>query len=301
MISELRHLFASEGLSLKEGVTGRDVTTYGIGGILSAFFEPQEPTALARAITVCTREGIPYRVLGNGSNLLISDGGVTDALVIRLGKGFRTVSSPSEGHFVVGGAYALMTLSRELSERGFSGLEFAGGIPASLGGAVTMNAGAHGGEISSCLTSLRCIVPTGELVELAAQELQFSYRHSVLPPGAIIVEATLRLVAGDREQIVQRRTSCLAERKKRQPLTVPSAGSVFKNPSTTVSAGFLIEQAGLKGERIGGAEVSTMHANWIVNSTRQAHASDVQALIAQCKERVLLQAGIELKTEVISW
>jgi UDP-N-acetylmuramate dehydrogenase len=245
-------------------------------------------------------EGVSWRVLGNGSNLLIDDAGI-ETCVIRLGKGFRFLREAAAGEFVVGGATSLMTISRELSDRGYSGLEFAGGIPASLGGAVRMNAGAHGGEMAQVLHSVTAVHGRGETVTLNAADLRFAYRHSELPPGAIVTEARLTLTPGDAQRSAELRAKFLAERKARQPLTVPCAGSIFKNPPGSKSAGALIESTGLKGTWNGGAQVSELHANWIVNPKRTATAAEVLQLITKCQEQVLAQHGVELHPELVVW
>lgn len=290
---------SSSGVKFKRSVSGKECSTMYVGGELALLVEPQSEEELQRTCVVLAQHQRPIKLLGAGSNILIPDSGIGD-VVLRLGRGFRTLQSKLN-EFYVGGAMSLMSLSRELSEAGFSGLEFAGGIPASLGGAVRMNAGAHGGEMAEVLKSVRVCSRGGEFTEIPASQLQLSYRRCTLPEGAIVVGATIALTAGDKAQIAARRQHFLAERKARQPLHLPSAGSVFKNPSPSQSAGAVLEAAGMKGQSIGGASVSTMHANWIVNAERRASASDVCALIKRCQQAAKSAASVDLEPELIVW
>jgi UDP-N-acetylmuramate dehydrogenase len=274
-------------------------TTMAVGGSIS-LVELQSTEAAAEAIKLLAAEGEPYCVLGAGSNLLIQDAGV-HAWVLKLGVPFRYQIAGQQGNFSVGAGASLMSLSRELSAKGFSGLEFAGGIPASIGGAVVMNAGAHGSEIAQVLQSVKVIDASGLPQELSVQELAYSYRHSNISSQMLVLEATLRLQPGDPQRCAALRAHYLAERKARQPLQLPSAGSVFRNPSPQQTAGMLLEQAGLKGHSVGGAQYSELHANWIVNPKRQASFQDVQGLIALGQSRVREQCGLELKPELVVW
>ncbi len=297
----LSRALAGEGIKHRTDLQGAQVTTFAIGGPLSLVIEPENPEQLLAALKILNREGANARVLGSGSNLLIHDSGVFDP-VIRLGRGFKYVTpGQASGEFIIGGAVSLMTVCRELSESGFSGLEFAGGIPASVGGAVRMNAGAHGGEMVQILRSIEFITKEGERQRVRPDQLSYAYRRSGLPDGAVVTEASISLVAGDKAAIIAKRAHCLAERKARQPLSMPSAGSVFKNPTPEKSAGLLVEQAGLRGREEGGAQISPMHGNWIVNPKRQATAEQVEALIALCKREVKEKFGFEMHTEIISW
>lgn len=286
-------------------VLGTGLSTYAIGGPLEWLAEPSDLAELAALLRWFDRNEIDtYRVLGAGSNLLIADAGLP-GWTVRLGRGFRSTEMIRDGSsyavFRVGAATSLMSLVRDLSQQGFSGLEFAGGIPASIGGAVRMNAGAHGSDIGSVITAVCYVTASGEVVTRQRAEIAFDYRHTNLPNDALVVYADLRLERADPAQIVQRRQDYLAERKRRQPLTLPSAGSVFKNPSPEQTAGALIEQAGLKGFSIGGARVSELHANWIVNERRSATASDVRAVIAHCRTEVAARFAVQLETELIYW
>jgi UDP-N-acetylmuramate dehydrogenase len=288
-------------LNPRRDVLGRAVSTVAVGGPLAALFEPETVAEAVALVRSCAAHGVPYRVLGAGSNILISDRGLTLSGVIRLGRGFRTVRALGADEFEVGGAVALMTLARNLGGAGLAGLEFAGGIPASIGGAVRMNAGAHGGQIADIVVAVNCLLPSGEIVELSPRSLEFRYRHAELPAGAIVVGARIRLVEGDRTTIEARRADFLARRKATQPLTTPSFGSVFKNPSGERSAGAVLERVGMKGYRCGGALVSTLHANWIVNPERTASAADVVDLIEACRKAAWNGEGVALEPEVVRW
>lgn len=290
---------AASGVKVRSQL-GSKCTTFSIGGELSALVEPESFEELQRAVQTLASIGVAYRILGNGSNLLISDSGISD-FVIRLGRGFRFCNPIGGGIFEIGGATSLMTLSRELSDLGWSGIEFAGGIPASLGGAVKMNAGAHGRDLAAVLCDVTFCTRAGEIETVKASELNFSYRHSDLPEGSVVIKASIKLVKTNPLECSSKRAKYLAERKLRQPLTMPSAGSIFKNPTPTFTAGKLIESAGLKGSSVGGAQVSQLHGNWIVNPERSAKASDVMSLIAICQKEVLEKDRISIHPELVLW
>ncbi len=279
---------------------GRSITTFAIGGKIPNFMEVHSLDQLKEALNIIASEGPDYKVIGAGSNVLISDEGLS-SFVVRLGKEFSNIEDQSSGRFYVGGATSLMSLSRKLSDAGYAGLEFAGGIPASVGGAVFMNAGAHGGEMCNIIESVDILTENCEVVTLKTKEINYSYRTSHFPKGSVVIGATIKLIESSKEETSRLRSEHLAERKKRQPLTMPSAGSVFRNPSIEHSAGSLIEQVGLRGFALGGAIVSEMHGNWIVNPKKEAKAIEVISLIEKCKEEVMKKFKIALKEEVIFW
>ena len=281
---------------------GSEVTTMAVGGPLRAMVEPATEQELVTVVRSLLKAGVSYRVLGFGSNVIIPDLGV-DECVIRLGSGFRARHRypAREGSFTVGGAASLMGLSRDLSREGFSGIEFAGGIPASLGGAIRMNAGAHGRSMADIVREIRVLLPNGEVELLSAAALGFAYRRCRLPEGSVVIEVTVDLSPGDGARISAERTRCLEYRKRTQPLALPSSGSVFRNPDAGDAAGALLESAGMKGVRENGAMVSTLHANWIVNPEREARAVDVLSLVARCQEGVRRIHGITLEPELVVW
>lgn len=298
--TELEKFLSAQNIKFKKGERGAKLTTAAVGGEVPYLVEPASFQEAAELLKFLSEFKVKFRILGAGSNLLIPDAGVEGA-VIRLGRNFRYFEPLNEaGLFKVGAAMSLMSLSRELSAAGFSGLEFAGGIPATVGGAVRMNAGAHGAEISQVLESVE-ILADGEIASLKAASLQFSYRQAGIPANSLILAATIRLAAGSPDEIETKRRKFLEYRKDTQPLTTPSFGSVFKNPAPDRSAGSLIEQAGLKGRSVGGAQISPMHANWIINSKKNARCSDIAALINICKQEVQKSFGVELCEEVVYW
>jgi UDP-N-acetylmuramate dehydrogenase len=285
---------------IRENVCGSTLTTFAIGGTLRAVVTVETADELSKVVALLSSEGQGYRVLGNGSNIICGDNPL-EGWVLKLGSGFRKVESLSRGVLEVSGSVPLMSFARKVSDEGLSGLEFAAGIPATIGGAVVMNAGAHGDEICSRIVEVRGVLADGSSVVWQRDELPWRYRHSGLPAGCVVTSARLSLVEGDRATISERCAHNLAERRARQPLALPSAGSVFKNPSPDLPAGMLLERIGMKGAAIGGAMISEMHANWIVNPKREATAQDVLALIEACKAKALAEEGIVLEPEVRLW
>ena len=298
--SFLEELAGDAKVALSRDKLASRLTTLAIGGPLKYLFEPHSIEELSALVSALKQNQLSYMLLGAGSNALIPDEGVGE-VVIRLGRGLRFLEALGEESFKVGANTSVMWLSRELSEQGYAGLEFAGGIPASLGGAVKMNAGAHGGEFSSVIHEVHCVDDEGNESTLGVDELQYSYRHSALPKGWIVAAATLKLSKDDPEAVRERRLENLEYRKRTQPLQLPSAGSVFRNPTDAPAAGKLLEDLGLKGHTHGGAMISELHGNWIVNPKREARYGDVLALIELCQERVAKAHGIELIPEVLVW
>jgi UDP-N-acetylmuramate dehydrogenase len=271
-------------------------TTMKIGGPADILIEPSSIDNLKIAVDTIKDSGIKWTVIGRGSNLLVSDNGIEGA-VIKLGSGLDELEI--EGTKVVaGGGLSLVNFAITISRKGLSGLEFAGGIPGSIGGAVYMNAGAHGSDISQILEKAYVLFEDGSLEWLSNEEMKFSYRTSVLQkerPG-IVVAAVFQLKEGNREEIVAELQKNKDYRKETQPYNYPSCGSVFRNPLPDY-AGNLIEKSGLKGHRIGGAQISELHANFIVN-TGNAKAEDVLGLIQHVKDTVMELHGVKMETEV---
>ncbi|PLS16594.1 UDP-N-acetylenolpyruvoylglucosamine reductase [Bacillus sp. M6-12] len=271
-------------------------TTIKIGGPADIFIEPESMESLEKIIKVIKEYKLNWRAIGRGSNLLVSDLGIEGA-VIKLGKGLDNYTV--EGTEVrSGGGVSLVSLSMQISRQGLAGLEFASGIPGSVGGSVYMNAGAHGSDISKILKLARVLFDDGSISWLSNEEMEFSYRTSVLQkkkPG-IVLEAIFSLEKGNREEIVERMQNNKNYRKETQPYNLPCAGSIFRNPLPKY-AGQLIEDAGLKGHSIGGAKISEMHGNFIVNAGG-AKAEDVLALIQHVKDTVYDKNTLEMETEV---
>lgn len=238
-------------------------------------------------------ENIPIRLIGRGSNLLFPDEGLKGITVVT-----TDLKGESWGEFSVQAqaGCSMAHLAQEAGEHGFSGLEFARGIPGTLGGAIVMNAGAHGGEIQNVLHTVTVLTEKGKLETLGKEQLTFGYRECSLQGKAWILEAELKFNPGEKERIKEQMVENLAKRKAAQPLELPNAGSVFRNPPGD-SAGRLIEKAGWKGKGIGGAQVSPKHANFIVN-VGNATAADVLALIHAIQRDVFEKFAVELRTEV---
>lgn len=270
-------------------------TTWKIGGPADAMIVPQNVRQLQELIRLLHEEQIPWMTVGKGSNMLVSDKGIRGC-VIRLGGDLESIAIDGAAISAGGGA-SFVRLSVMAGKAGLTGLEFAGGIPGTVGGAVYMNAGAHGSDVSRIFKSADIVLETGELVTYTANDMKFAYRHSILhEQRGIVAEARLSLAAGDRLEIAAAMATYKDRRRKTQPLTQPCCGSVFRNPQDDHAAR-LIEAAGLKGMKVGGAEVSTLHANFIVN-TGQATAEDVLALMEKIKAVVADQFGVALVPEV---
>lgn len=270
-------------------------TTMRIGGPAELFIQPNSMEHLQTTVAVLKEENIPWRVIGRGSNLLIPDAGLKGA-VIKLGQGLEHLEINGE-EIKVGGGYPLVKLSAVISKKGLSGLEFAGGIPASVGGAVYMNAGAHGSDMSKILKKAHILFEDGTFRWLSKEDMEFSYRTSVLQrKKGICVEAVFQLKRGNTEEIVNRMKYYKEYRKDTQPWDYPCAGSIFRNPLPKY-AGQLIEELGLKGKQIGGAQISPKHANFIVN-TGKATAHDVEALIRYVQDEIYQHYQIKIETEI---
>lgn len=271
-------------------------TTMKIGGPADILIEPSSIDNVKKAIDVIKNSGVKWTVIGRGSNLLVSDKGIEGA-VIKLGSGLDDLKI--EGTKVTaGGGLSLVNFAITISRKGLSGLEFAGGIPGSTGGAVYMNAGAHGSDISQILEKAYVLFEDGSMEWLTNDEMKFSYRTSVLQkerPG-IVVAAVFNLKEGNKEVIVAELQKNKDYRKETQPYNFPSCGSVFRNPLPNY-AGNLIEKSGLKGHRIGGAQISELHGNFIVNRGN-AKAEDVLGLIQHVKDTVMDLHGVKMETEV---
>ena len=270
-------------------------TTFRIGGPVRLMALPKTVGEAKKALQAAgEREIVPF-FLGNGSNLLVADEGY-DGFVLKL-TGEMDQIQEINCHLVAGSAVLLSRLAVAALGRGLTGLEFAHGIPGSLGGAVTMNAGAYEGEMAQVISSVTCLTRTGEVETVPAADCGFSYRRSAFSGGTrLILRAEFSLSQGDPEEIRAKMEDLARRRKEKQPLEYPSAGSMFKRPAGHFAAA-LIEQCGLKGLTVGGAQVSEKHAGFVINRGG-ATCADVLALVEQVKERVLQQTGVELEMEV---
>ena len=269
-------------------------TTFRIGGAAEVFAAP-DARELPQLLAMAKGADVPVTVIGNGSNLLVGDRGIA-GLVIEIGERMSEVRI--EGTILVAGAGALLSKAAQAAAAaGLGGLEFAAGIPGSVGGAVVMNAGAYGGEMKDVLQSVKVLTEEGELLSLAAAELELGYRHSCVPERKyIVVEATMELSAKPEEEIRACMAELRAKRVEKQPLEYPSAGSTFKRPEGYF-AGKLIMDAGLRGYTVGGAQVSEKHCGFVINKGG-ATAADVRQLMQDVHDRVKEQFDVELEPEV---
>lgn len=271
-------------------------TSFKIGGPADILVQPQDADGLSQALAAARDYEVPVTILGNGSNVLVRDKGIR-GLVIQLGNALKSFRQEGE-RLYFGAGYSLALASRKAWECGLSGMEFAVGIPGSIGGAVYMNAGAYNGEMKCVVESVRVMDMNGNTAELTAEDLQFGYRKTSLQQsGYIITEVCLKMQPGNKADIKAMMDDFSSRRISKQPLEMPSAGSMFKRPPGYF-AGTLIEQAGLKGYTVGGAQVSTKHAGFVVNCGN-ATAADVLQLIADVRRIIMEKAGVELHPEVL--
>ena len=278
------------------GVALSRLTTLRVGGAARALVVAERDEELAAVGRVCRTHDLDWLVVGRGSNLLVADGG-WPGVAIRLGRAYRGIEA--EGELVrLGAAEALPALAMRLADQGYGGFAWAAAVPGTLGGAVRMNAGAHGAEMADHLVEVDVVRLTSGVRETwPAGLLGLSYRHSELPGDAVVVSATLRLGRGERDDIREEIREIRAWRREHQPSNEPSCGSVFTNPEGD-SAGRLVDASGGKGLVVGGAQVSPRHANFIV-TTPGATAADVRRLIEQLQQRVEERSGVRLRPEVV--
>jgi len=274
-------------------------TSLRVGGPADAVATPRDRHRLARLLKICARHRLVHRVLGRGFNTIVRDEGV-DGVLVQLARFKRIEERPGRTLFVEAGV-SHATVTRFCQERGFSGLEFAAGIPGSLGGWIAMNAGIGEREVVDVVREVEVMSPTGaHRTHLDRDRLHFAYRGlRGLAPGSVLLSARFAIGVEEPAEVKAEIERLLARRAESQPLNVPSCGSVFKNPPKA-HAGALIEAAGLKGKRIGAAEISTTHANFIVNRGG-ARAADVLALISHAQATVRGRTGIQLEPEVSIW
>lgn len=274
-------------------------TSFRTGGNAEVFSIPKNESEIKAILNLCNKENVPCFVLGNGSNILVPDEGIRNRVVIYLGDNLSYINEKEDGTIVAGAGTKLIQLCRYALSKELSGLEFAYGIPGSVGGAAYMNAGAYGGEMKDVLVKINHINEDGTDGFTEGDEMDLSYRHSAYSSEKkIITSVELKLQNGDKEEIESKMKDFLGRRKDKQPLEYPSAGSVFKRPEGYF-AGALIEQSGLKGKRIGGAMVSEKHAGFIINYDN-ATTSDVLELIDFCRETVKDKFGVTLEAEIKS-
>lgn len=270
-------------------------TSFKIGGAAECFVEPSSAEELSKLLILTEENAIPVTVIGNGSNLLISDLGI-DGIVVSTLK-MKEIRLVDETHIFAEAGASLTAVCLFAKNNSLTGLEFAYGIPGSVGGALYMNAGAYGGEMSGVVESAISL-SNGKIIERSIDELALSYRHSVYTDNnEIIMGVTFKLEKGNMEEIEEQMNTLMQKRKTSQPLEYPSGGSTFKRPEGYYAAA-LIDECGLKGLSVGGAEVSRKHAGFVINR-ENATCSDVLALVEKIKESVFEQKGVKLETEII--
>lgn len=273
-----------------------DYCTFRTGGNAKIFYEPASEQEIIQTIADLKKDKIPYFILGNGSNVLVSDKGY-DGAIIHIGEKFSAVTVlPDNKIFAESGA-TLFQIARIALDNSLKGLEFASGIPGTLGGGITMNAGAYDGELKNVLESVKILTDGLRIVTTDIDDMDMSYRHSrIQDENSIVLGGTFRLSAGEQTEIENRMKDFSRKRSSKQPLNYPSAGSTFRRPQNCF-AGTTIEQCGLKGKTIGGAQVSEKHAGFIINKNN-ATSSDIYNLIRLVQQTVKEQTGIQLETEV---
>ena len=290
----LQRYVPRDNIHLQEPMAGH--TTFRIGGPADCFVQLEDEEQLRKVRRYLGLAGVPFFVLGNGSNLLVDDAGYR-GVVLQIGQKMSDISVQG-CHIIAKAGATLRQVAAAALEHGLAGFEFASGIPGTVGGGVVMNAGAYGGEMSQVVNQVRVVSKEGESMELDNDTMEFRYRGSVIRGSAFTVtEVTFRLEPGDREAIRAKMEELAARRREKQPLEYPSAGSTFKRPEGHF-AGKLIMEAGFAGYRIGGAQVSEKHCGFVIN-TGDATARDVRALIEEIQARVKERFRVELEPEIV--
>lgn len=288
----LESILDSEDILLDEPM--KNHTSFRVGGKCDILLTPKKCDQIIKIIDNCKEKEIPYYIIGNGSNIIVKDGGIRGVVI----KTSKLNNIKIQGDLVIAeGGALLSSVSKKAADSSLTGLEFGSGIPGSIGGAVAMNAGAYNGEISQIIESAIVLDNDGKEKELSKEELELGYRNSaILKYGYTVLKVKLKLHTGDKEKIFNRISELASRRKEKQPLEYPSAGSTFKRPEGNF-AGKLIEESNLKGVSVGGAQVSCKHAGFVINKGG-ATAKDILDLIELIQQRVKENSGIELKTEV---
>ena len=286
-------ILGSDNVKVQEPM--KNHTTFRIGGPADYYLCPHSTEELQKILQICRENKIEFFILGNGSNLLVSDKGYRGA-VIQLWKNFSDIVTEDDAIAVKAGAL-LSKVAAEALEAGLTGMEFASGIPGTMGGAVMMNAGAYGGEMKDIIKEVTVLTKEGEILTLSQEEMNFGYRTSVVKEkGYVVISVVLQLKKGDREEICKLMNDLKERRVTKQPLDMPSAGSTFKRPEGYF-AGKLIMDAGLRGFSVGGAQISEKHCGFVVNKG-EATAADVLGLIKEVQKRVQEKFGVALEPEV---
>ena len=274
-------------------------TTFRVGGPADYFVTPDSAEAVQGVVSLCREADVPLYVMGCGSNLLVADEGLR-GVVMRIGPKYSVVKVQEDGSVFAEAGATNAKVARAALDAGLAGFEFAAGIPGSIGGAAIMNAGAYGGELRDVATGVTCLRPNGAIEHLTADEADWSYRHSrMADDGSIVLSVDLQLKRDDPAAIEARMAELAQRRSDKQPLDLPSAGSTFKRPAGHF-AGKLIQDAGMQGHTVGGAQVSTKHAGFVVN-IGDATAADIMKVIEDVQAAVHAQFNVELEPEVRIW
>lgn len=294
VVKALEKFLPAENISIKEPM--KKHTTFRIGGEADLFLRMENPHQLKEVQNYLQKLGMPYYILGNGSNLLVSDEGYR-GVILEIADKMNTIRV--EGNSIIAQAGALMSkIAHVAYEHGLTGFEFAAGIPGTIGGGVVMNAGAYGGELKNVVTTVEVLDQNGEFLSLDNQTMEFGYRTSILKKHPFIVtEVRMELQEGCKDEIKATMDDLAAKRREKQPLEYPSAGSTFKRPEGHFT-GKLIMDAGLRGYQVGGAQVSEKHCGFVINKG-EATAADVKQLVADVQQEVKKQFDVELEPEVI--
>ena len=283
---------------IKTNVPMSTMTTFRTGGIAKIIISPTSTEELKNVLKMFSEMKLPYYILGNGSNLLISDKGI-DKPIIYIGRDFSSIEVFENCITARSGAF-LSAIAKKAYDESLTGFEFAAGIPGTLGGALTMNAGAYGGEMKDVIEAVSFVDPSGEEYVVSGEEMEFSYRNSALSgTNCVITGATIKLEKGNKKEINEKMLVLAAKRREKQPLEYASAGSTFKRP-VGYFAGALIESSGLKGASFGDAQVSEKHAGFIINKGN-ATTQNICDLIEFVKEKVYEKHGVILETEIKYW
>ena len=285
---------SKESLLLNESMAKH--TTFGVGGVADYYIMPKDISQLKKILKYTYEKDIKTFFMGSGSNLLVSDNGYR-GIIISLKKTFKNLEISNNGTINVESGVMLGKMVRQATKEGLQGMESLVGVPGTVGGALYMNAGAYKDEISNYFHSALLLDKSGQEKVYSRNEIKFSYRYSSFPKDEILIKAIFHYKYGDTKTITANKKIASNKRKETQPLKYRSAGSIFKNPSEEIAAGYLIDQAGLKGMKIGGAEISEKHANFIINKGG-AKSKDIISLIEIIKKEVLNKFNIQLELEI---
>ncbi len=293
-IEKLISIYGEENIDLQADM--KKHTSFKTGGRADLLIKPKSIEDIKTIISICKEDQTPYFIIGNGSNLLVSDDGIR-GVVIKISNNMSSIEFNNDYVTVQAGA-TLPRIGIETYKRSLTGFEFAAGIPGTVGGAIVMNAGAHGGEMKDIVTMVKVLDKNGEIIELANEDLNFSYRHSCIEESEFIVlEVIFKLEKGEQSSIKLKMDELKEKRVTTQPLDKPNAGSTFKRPGEGLFAGKLIQDADIKGLEVNGAQISDKHAGFIVNKNN-ATTTDILNLIKIAKKSVKDKFGIELQEEV---